>query len=77
MAQTQHIDTTSGRYTFDVDIYAEVWAKHVDYSEFQLRSIVAEETCADSIRDIPQELSRFELVGMLAEFETDRRLWEE
>ncbi|QTF81514.1 hypothetical protein SEA_TARSUSIV_90 [Mycobacterium phage TarsusIV] len=73
MAQTQHIDMVGGRYTFDVDIYAEVWAEHLHRSEIQLRAIVAEEAGADSLRDIDQELSRFELIGMLAEFETGRR----
>lgn len=73
MAQTQHIDMAGGRYTFDVDIYAEVWLKHLHRSEINLRAIVAEEAGADSIRDIDQGLSRFELIGMLAEFETGRR----
>ncbi|AEL17775.1 hypothetical protein TURBIDO_93 [Mycobacterium phage Turbido] len=74
MAQHQHIDIEgSGRYTFDVDIYAVVWNEHISYGERQLRAIVAEESGADSIRDIAQELSRFELIGMLADFETARR----
>ncbi|QNJ57041.1 hypothetical protein SEA_DELORIS_93 [Mycobacterium phage Deloris] len=74
MAQTQHIDIKgAGRYTFDVDIYAVVWNEHITYGERQLRAIVAEESGADTLRDIPQELSRFELIGMLAEFETSRR----
>ncbi|AMW64168.1 hypothetical protein SEA_EVILGENIUS_91 [Mycobacterium phage EvilGenius] len=74
MAQHQHIDIKgAGRYTFDVDIYAEVWLEHLHRSEINLRAIVAEESGADTLRDIPQELSRFELIGMLAEFETARR----
>ncbi|ATN88479.1 hypothetical protein SEA_DALMATIAN_91 [Mycobacterium phage Dalmatian] len=73
MAQIQHIDMKGGRYTFDVDIYAVVWNEHITYGERQLRAIVAEETGCDSIRDIAQELSRFELIGMLADFETARQ----
>ncbi|AHJ86703.1 hypothetical protein CRB1_92 [Mycobacterium phage CRB1] len=73
MAQHQHIDMVGGRYQFDVDIYAEVWTKHAEYDELRLRAIVAEEAGVDMLRDIDQSLSRFELIGMLADFETARR----
>lgn len=73
MAQTQSIEIDPhGRFTFDVDIYAEVWREHESYDELQLRGIVAEHAY-DSVRDVSQFLSRFELIGMLAEFETNRR----
>ncbi|BBC43646.1 hypothetical protein PBI_AN9_92 [Mycobacterium phage AN9] len=73
MAQTQHVDIDPhGRFTFDVDIYAEVWREHESYDELQLRCIVAEHAY-DSVRDVSQLLSRFELIAMLAEFETNRR----
>ncbi|ASR86542.1 hypothetical protein SEA_CHANGELING_90 [Mycobacterium phage Changeling] len=72
MAQTQSITLDKhGRFEFDVDVYAQVWKEHESRSELHLRSIVAG-YAYDSIRDVDQGLSRFELIGMLAEFETNR-----
>lgn len=74
MAQIQSITVVPhGTFTFDVDVYAEVWADHQGRSERQLRGIVADRGAYDSVREVNQMLSRFELVGMLAEFETAAR----
>lgn len=74
MAQTQSITVVPhGTFTFDVDVYAEVWAMYQDRSEPHLRGMVADRGNYDTLRDVSQLLSRFELVGMLAEFETGAR----
>lgn len=68
----QNIDVPGhGRFEFDVDTYTEVWDSHREFGELQLRAIVAS-YAYDSIQDVNQDLSRFELIGMLAEFETNR-----
>ncbi|ADB93786.1 hypothetical protein REDROCK_93 [Mycobacterium phage RedRock] len=72
MAQTQSVTLEKhGRFTFDVDVYAQTWDSHRQYSELHLRGIVAS-MAYDSVRDVDQGLSRFELIAMLAEFETNR-----
>lgn len=74
MAQTQSITVVPhGTFTFDVDVYAELWNGWQDYTERQLRGMVAERGGYDSTADVSQLLSRFELIGMLAEFETAAR----
>lgn len=74
MAQTQSITVVPhGTFTFDVDVYAELWAMYQPYSEPQLRGIVADRGNYDTLRDVSQLLSRFEMIGMLAEFETSAR----
>lgn len=74
MAQTQSITVVPhGTFTFDVDVYAEVWADTQGYSEHRLRAMVAERGNYDDTRNVSQLLSRFEFVGMLAEFETAAR----
>lgn len=74
MAQTQKIEIDPhGTFTFDVDVYAQVFIDTRFHTEPQLRGMVAERGAYDSTRDVSQLLSRFELVGMLAEFETGRR----
>lgn len=64
--------TRHGRFSFDPEVFEEVWNEHRENTEWYLRALVAD-MAYDSIRDVEQTLSRFELIGMLAEFETNAR----
>lgn len=64
-----------GKFTFDPDIYGEVWAAYAEYPESTLRAVVAQ-FAYDSVRDV-EAMSRMEYVAMLAEFETNRLIEEQ
>ncbi|AMQ66831.1 hypothetical protein SEA_SHAM4_91 [Mycobacterium phage Sham4] len=61
-----------GTYTFDPDVFEEIWADTENLDHVRLRGRVVDEGGFDSLRDIDQRLSRVDLVAMLADYETNR-----